>query len=310
MSPGTAEPPSEPPGASRRQSKLPCAPQAHCGEFRLVVTDCERGESPLSHFLPNPRPANRVRCHLFFARTRQYATTCESRGHGAPVSDRHRAGARNPHRRRRPPPISRLRTHASPTAQNYGYMERRSPTGIARERETCTDDAGHPNLTAENPRIANRAELRGHGAPVSDRHRARARNLHRRRWPPQSHGCEPTHRQPRRITGTWSAGLRPASRGSAKPAPTTLATPISRLRTHASPTAQNHGDMERRSPTGIARERETCTDDAGHASGQFSRWGPAPLREAQRTGRTSNIGMVGTAARTSTSAVVLVGETP
>ena len=85
----------------------------------------------------------------------------------------------------------------------------------------------------------------------------------------QSHGCEPTHRRPRRITGTrtrqWSAGLRPASRGSAKPAPTTPRPPISRLRTHASPTAQNHGDMERmerRSPTGIARERETRTTNA------------------------------------------------
>ena len=59
-----------------------------------------------------------------------------------------------------------------------------------------------------------------------------------------------------------NADLRSASRGSAKPAPTTLAPPISRPRTHASPTAQNHGDMERRSPTGIARERETRTNDA------------------------------------------------
>ena len=58
---------------------------------------------------------------------------------GAPVSDRHRAGARNLHQQRRPPPISRLQTHASPTANNHG------------------------------------------GAPVSDRHRAGARNLHRRR---------------------------------------------------------------------------------------------------------------------------------
>ena len=66
-----------------------------------------------------------------------------------------------------------------------GDMERRSPTGIARERETRSDDA----------------------APL------------------QSHGCQPTHRQPRRIAGTWSAGLRPASRGSAKPPPTTLRHP-------------------------------------------------------------------------------------
>ena len=194
-------------------------------------------------------------------------------------------------------------------------MERRSPTGIARERETRTNNAAPrqshgcepthrqprritwgalsaglrpasrgsakpapttpppANLTAANPRIANRAESRGAwsagqfsrwgpptgiareretrtacappisrlrthasprqnhgdgGAPVSDRHRAGARNPHRRPAPRQSHGCEPTHRQPRRITGTAGApasspggGLRPASRGSAKPAPTT-----------------------------------------------------------------------------------------
>ena len=47
-------------------------------------------------------------------------------------------------------------------------MERRSPTGIARQRET------RPNNPA----------------------------------PHQPDGCEPTHPQPRRITGTvWSAGL-------------------------------------------------------------------------------------------------------
>ena len=68
-------------------------------------------------------------------------------------------------------------------AGKFGFarQERRSPTGIARERETRT------NNTA----------------------------------PRQSHAYKPTHHQPRRITPTWSAGLRPASRGSAKPAPTT-----------------------------------------------------------------------------------------
>ena len=100
-------------------------------------------------------------------------------------------------------------------------LERRSPTGIARERETRPNDP----------------------------------------TPRQSHACKPTHPQPRRITGTWSAGLRPASRGSAK-----LGLPPPAPANHASPTAQNHGDMERRSPTGIARERETRTNDAGHAN--------------------------------------------
>ena len=109
----------------------------------------------------NPRIANRT----------------ESRRHGAPVSDRHRAGARNPPQHHRPPPISRLQTHASPTAQNHGErgapvsdrhragarnppqrphpppisrLERRSPTGIARERETRTNNTtpyAHPGST-------------------------------------------------------------------------------------------------------------------------------------------------------------------
>ena len=52
---------------------------------------------------------------------------------------------------------------------------------------------------------------------ASDRHRAGARN--QRRCTTRS---EITHRQLRESAGTgWSAGLRPASRGSAKPAPMT-----------------------------------------------------------------------------------------
>ena len=45
-------------------------------------------------------------------------------------------------------------------------------------------------------------------------------------------------------------------------------------------------------------------------SGQFSRWGPAPLRAAQRTGRTSNSGVVRTATGTSAGAVVQVRDIP
>ena len=168
----------------------------------------------------------------------------------APVSDRHRAGARNPPQQRWPRQSHACKpTHPQPRRIT---PNRRSPTGIARERETRTNDR-HANLTPANPRgsaranldsrrrgpgkaselgavfqskpASNRTESRGHGAPVSDRHRAGARNPHQRRWPRQSHGragAKPTHRQPRRIT--WS--------------------------------------MERRSPTGIARERETRTDNA------------------------------------------------
>ena len=57
--------------------------------------------------------------------------------------------------------------------------------------------------------------------PVSDRHRAAARNQRRQRCALPARGPHrpsPTANQ----RGAWSAGLRPASRGSAKPAPTTL----------------------------------------------------------------------------------------
>ena len=116
------------------------------------------------------------------------------------------------------------------------------------------------NLTPTNPRIANRAESRG-GAPVSDRHRAGARNPHQRPRPPPISRLQ-THASPTAQNhGTWSAGLRPASRGSAKPAPTTP--PPANL-TPTNPRIANRAesrDMERRSPTGIARQRETRTND-------------------------------------------------
>ena len=139
------------------------------------------------------------------------------------ASDRHRAAARNPHQQPRPPPISRLQTHASPTAQNHADMERRPvlPVGASdRHRAAARNPHQQPRpppisrlQTHASPTAQNHADMeRWPVLPVgaSDRHRAAARNPHQQRRPP----------------------------------------PISRLRTHASPTAQNHGDMERRSPTG------------------------------------------------------------
>ena len=99
---------------------------------------------------------------------------------------------------------------------------------------------GRPSSPGQRPSAQSPGKLRSMRAVVSNRMSPPVRDRrcsvarHRRRSPTAK----------RRSDG-WSAGLRPASRGSAKPAPTTLATPISRLRTHASPTAQNHGDMER-----------------------------------------------------------------
>ena len=124
------------------------------------------------------------------------ANRAESRGRpGASVSDRHRAAARNPHQRRRPPPISRLQTHASPTAQNHGDMERRPvlPVGASDRHR-----AGARNLHRRR-RATPISRLRTHASPTaqnhgdmerwpvlpvgaSDRHRAGARNPHRRRF--------------------------------------------------------------------------------------------------------------------------------
>ena len=109
----------------------------------------ERGESPLSHIPPGHAGSERSSLPLFL-RAQQYANHAESRGHGAPVSDRHRwsAGLR---------PASRGSAKPAPTTP--------PPT----------------NLTAANGVSPICAESRGHGAPVSDRHRAAARNPHQQR---------------------------------------------------------------------------------------------------------------------------------
>ena len=95
-------------------------------------------------------------------------------------------------------------------------MERRSPTGIARERETSADDGAPYRLEWRAPcsiRTALFAALR-----------AGARNPHQQRCAPPftaANGASPTVES--RKGGTPPrCGLRPASRGSAKPAPMTV----------------------------------------------------------------------------------------
>ena len=83
-------PPSEPPGASRRQPQLPCPPAVGCGKSRLVVTNCERGSSPFHTFPPIRRAANPRGFAAIGFLGRESA-----RGKGTPVTDGHRAGARN-----------------------------------------------------------------------------------------------------------------------------------------------------------------------------------------------------------------------
>ena len=231
---------------------------------------------------------------------------------GAPVSDRHRAGARNQRRqrleRRSPTGIARERETSADNAWSAGQFSRWGPpTGIARERETSADNAWSAGLRpasrgsakpapttlgapASSPGGGLRPASRGSakpapttlGAPVSDRHRAGARNQRRQRLERRS----PTGIARERETSAdnaWSAGLRPASRGSAKPAPTTLGAPVSdRHRAGARNQRRQRLERrpvlpERRSPTGIAaREgRETThRQPAGVAQLYLSPGGP------------------------------------
>ena len=115
------------------------------------------------------------------------------------------------------------------SAKNRGDVERRSPTGIARERETRADDpppcqsvraapSPHrmpPPLPEAAPWSAGlRPASRGSAkpAPMTLRHAKVRAAPSPHRMPPPLPEAAPF----------WSAGLRPASRGSAKPAPMTL----------------------------------------------------------------------------------------
>ena len=153
------------------------------------------------------------------------------------------------------------------------------PTGIARERETCTDDAAlcqsHGWSAGQFSRwgpltgIARERETCTDDAAPCQSHGWSAGQFSR--WGP------PTGIARERETCTddaalcqshgWSAGLRPASRGSAKRAPTTLrytnltaGAPVSdRHRAgarnqHRRRCAMPISRLERRSPTGIARD--------------------------------------------------------
>ena len=139
---GSAKPaPTTPPPINLTATNPRIANRAESRGHGAPVSDRHRAEARNPHQRPRPPSISRRRTHA--------SPTAQNHvEHGAPVSDRHRAEARNPPQQHRPPPISRLRTHASPTAQNHADMERRSPTGIARERETRTDDPGRANLTA------------------------------------------------------------------------------------------------------------------------------------------------------------------
>ena len=152
-----------------------------------------------------------------------------------------------------------------------------------------------PSQHRRETRATNGSKSVERGAPVSDRHRAGARNPHQRRRPqPTESRTAPTSCQRqqelerRSPTGTrgsakparttpappisksWSAGLRPASRGSAKPAPMTPA-PANAARAGA-PVSDR-----------IARERAPTTR-AARAAGLRRSKPHQPLPTAARAG--------------------------
>ena len=105
-------------------------------------------------------------------------------------------------------------TFSKPIDKRQQELERRSPTGIARERETCTNDAG-PSQRESRTTSCRRGERTD---PIMWVPAAQPPALHTRT-------AFQHRRETRAANGSksWSAGLRPASRGSAKPAPMTPA---------------------------------------------------------------------------------------
>ena len=95
---GSPGPIRQPPGASRRNRNSLARLRRAAASSDWSLPFCERGESPLSHFPPNSPAANGVRCHCFF---RALGST--------------------------PPRVKR-----------GDRLERRSPTGIARELRCAT----------------------------------------------------------------------------------------------------------------------------------------------------------------------------
>ena len=273
------------------------------------------GLRPASRGSAKPAPTTPPPANLTPTNPR-IANRAESRGHGAPVSDRHRWAK---------PSERRIATRA----ESRGRLgERRPPVGTRGSAKPAPTTPPPANLTARNAGL--RPASRGSAKPAPTTPppanlTARSAGLR-----PASRGSAkpaPTTPPPANLTAR-SAGLRPASRGSAKPAPTTPPPPISRpgapasdrhraaarnqhqrlrappisrpgtpvptgiarqreTRTNDSARRQSHG-LERRSPTGIARQRETRTNDsARRQSHGLERRSPTGIAR-QRETRTNN----------------------
>ena len=221
-------------GWERRPSGRHRGPQrreiAHRQPRRSAGTAWSAGLRPASRGSAKPAPMTPG------SQRESRTTSCRGRGTDRPDHLPVRA---------QPPALHTRTAFATPSrnacCQRRKSLERRSPTGIARERETCTNDAGCQR--SKSARTAWNADL----------------------WP-----------------------VLPVGAGRPAPRP-------GGPRDRASPTAKKRGDgLERRSPTGIARERETCTNDAGCQRSKSARtaWNAGPLASSPGGGR-----QTGTAAR-------------
>ena len=220
---------SEPPSrTARRFAPAIETPLRACGARRRVPIGrylFVKGENPPFHTFPRTRRQRTEFAAICFFRaqlTAAHTRWCRRQGN-ADLRSASRGSAKPAPTTLPPANLTACEpTHRQPRRIS-GSVERRSPTGIARQRETRPNDPtprqSHGMQTHASPTAQNLGER---GAPASDRHRAAARNPHRRRNTapisrPRTHGSPTAQNHGER----GAAGLRPETRGSAKPAPTT-----------------------------------------------------------------------------------------
>ena len=201
---------------------------------------------------------------------RRIAIRAESRGHGALASSP--GGGLRPASRgsAKPAPMTVRRTDVSgaPPAQSGLRCS-------LRFAQRCRPEVGVPLPARHGARGGTRRDASPGGSLRAPKVKGGGAPPFHTAPPPDHAGSErsslPLFLRARQYATTpkWSAGLRPASRGSAKPAPTTLPPTNLTAANGASPIrAESRGQWSAGQfsrwgpPTGIARERETRPNNA------------------------------------------------
>ena len=165
-------PVSTPLGAARRESELPGAPPARYGKFRFLVSFCERGRAPLSHFPPSHAGSEpKVRCHCFSRLWRGSATDREE----ARGRRRHERGARTPrfHAARRCAPrigtSSRAKRATASSDSWFSFCERgRAPLSHFPPGQAGSEPGVRCHcFWRAQPSAASRTRREGTGTPTS-----------------------------------------------------------------------------------------------------------------------------------------------